>query len=49
MSGETDSAEAEDTSNNGASHSMPLLNVSVEKKDEVKQDSSQTSKTQEAT
>ena len=47
MSDESDSAEAEDTSNNGVS--IPLLNTSVEKEDELKQESPKTSETQEAT
>lgn len=49
MSDESDSAEAEDTSRNGVSHSTPLLNTYVENKDELKEDSLQTSETQEAT
>lgn len=47
MSDESDSAEAEDTSNNGVS--IPLLNTSVEKEDELKQESPKTSETQAAT
>lgn len=47
MSDESDSAEAEDTSNNGVS--IPFLNTSVEKEGELKQESPKTSETQEAT
>lgn len=47
MSDESDSAEAEDTSNNGVT--TRLFNTSVEKEDGLKQDSPQTSETQEAT
>lgn len=47
MSDKSDSPEAEDTSNDGVS--MPLLNTSVEKENELKQDSPKTSETQEAT